>query len=387
MLKHLTATAALVVASAGVTESRASADPVFSGHARPRMNIAGYGSVVWADPPPDQEDVSIADAIDNLDLLTGRSVALSVQFRSEDFENEERWMLVEEAKRRGIPLEIGVVLPEYDPRHPERFAQTGFFANTTNYVEYIEQSERLMDLWLARGFEPTAIGVDMETRRERLEALADIPITDLTRLLAFYRLNRASDAEHEAAVAAFRGFVDRAHLRGFRVGVTTLVQVLNDFEDGDAGIRKALGIPLDDGPLSPAPIAWDAVYFQAYRTLYASQGPLGPWFVYEYGLRARRYFGAKAGLNVGLTHPGIGLRARVYRDPSELAADVRAARAAGIPRANISVFNFLGFWTNVGPRVQPEDWLVPPQPPRPPPYDLRSGLFQLATGAVDTVLR
>lgn len=141
------------------------------------------------------------------------------------------------------------------------------------------------------------------------------------------------DARRRAAEA-----VTTAAELGFSVGVTTVPFVLDDADRGGRAIEDAMGLPVSDVP-------WSTISFQLYRSLFNGSdaglafgipaGSFSPYFVYSYASSAVRRYGdrAAAGLGVaGKPAPVVGMGSGFYEDASELAADVSAAKAAGIKR-------------------------------------------------------
>jgi hypothetical protein len=95
--------------------------------------------------------------------------------------------------------------------------------------------------------------------------------------------------------------------------------------------------------------------FQAYRTLFGDLlgGQPSSYFVFAYGVEARALFGERAGLDIGLVGQGV-TESSVYANGADLAADLSATRAAGIPRERVFVYNLDGI---LG-RAPSEQWWV-----------------------------
>jgi hypothetical protein len=162
---------------------------------------------------------------------------------------------------------------------------------------------------------------------------------------------------------------------GFKVTVTTLLPLLEDYGDGDDFLRQGFNSPIDG-------IAWDEVSFQVHRTIYGASYPLTSYMVYEYGRLARNRFGARAGIGLGLTHPGIdvGNQSIVYPNGNQLRLDAQAAKAAGFSPTRVGVYSFLGIYRS----NDVTQWFQVPGSSRPLP-DLGTGLLRASIQALDTL--
>jgi len=150
--------------------------------------------------------------------------------------------------------------------------------------------------------------------------------------------------------------VDELHARGFEAQITTYPYLLDDLLDGDPDIQDAANVVLEG-------VAWDRLAFTPYSAAYTADfgNPYGPYFVYSYAKLARERFGDKADIALGLVAPGDP---HSYTSVEQLAADVAAAKAAGVGR--IDVFDLNGMlsgdlfdqWADAllaAPAVPPEE--------------------------------
>lgn len=348
------------------------------------LTSPGYGTVAWEELG-NVAPYRLQDLKAQLGLLQGRGIALVLHWPSNDLDNPERWAVVADARSRGIPVYPWLTLPEGSaednlPSSPN-YPKTGYFPNSTNYVEWIAKAKQLMSLWTARGLPPTTMSVDLEMRKRRLHQFAEMTQNGapVSQIVSFLReeINRP---RHAAALLAFRDYVSYAHSRGFKVNVTTLLPMLDDYGDDDDSLRQAFGIPLDDDPRAANATPWDEVSFQVHRTIYQQSYPgLTSYFVLDYARLAIVLFGAKAGVGIGLTHGGIAPETPVYPNGNELRLDVEAARKAGIPTAKIGVYSFLGMYT-APPTSQ---WFQAPQFSFGPFPDLATGAVHVSTWALD----
>jgi hypothetical protein len=324
------------------------------------LSSPGFGVVAWEELVPGG---TIAELRANLGLLEGRGIVLQLHWKGENLDDAARWSLVQEARSRGIEVWPWLTLPDGTTADnvpgAANYASTGYYPNATNHVAWINKAKSLMALWRARGLPPTTLVVDLEMRKQRLLEFDRLSRSgDLAALVQHTRagINRA---QYSAARSAFKSFVEYAHGQGFKVNATTLLPMIDDYVDGDDSLRQGFNVPLDDAPLAAGAIPWDLVSFQAQRSLY-QQSFLGlsPYFVYDYGNLARRYFGAKAGLDIGLTEAGIATNANIaYANGDQLRQDVEAARKAGFATEQIGVYSMLGIYT----RPPASQWLQPPR--------------------------
>ena len=350
------------------------AEPNASPHSAPTLTQGGaepvFGAVAFEEFQPAPPGGTMSELRRALPLLQAHGVALALHWKSDAMDDPQRWRVVDEALARGVPVYPVLTLPEgserdEDPTSPG-YARTGYYPNSSNYAAWIEASKKLMSAWRARHLPPTTMVVDMEMRKRRLLRLSALtgertdPLGTL--LLLSSGINRR---QYAAALQAYRDYAEHAHALGFKVHLTTLLPMLDDYRDGDDSLRQAFGVPLDDDPRK-AP--WDGVSFQIHRTLYAARYTgLSSYFVYDYATEIKRLFGERAGVDVGLTHGGIEITAPLYATGAELRADVGAALAAGIPAQNIGVYSLIGM---IAPdRAPVEQWFTPPASVRAPPDD------------------
>jgi hypothetical protein len=326
-------------------------------------STSGFTSVAWEVLPSDSAS-SLSNLRDNLWRLQGRNIAVGLHWPSSSLDSwdQARWDLVQYAHDIGVPLYLWLTLPEAvttadkTPGTPG-YAATGYFPNSTNYSTWIAYSQYMMFLWRAMGYPPTTLVVDFEMRKEKLHEFDEYSSRgEVNNVLDLLRAN-TNRSRQAAAISAFREYVTYAHSFGFRVAVTTLLPILEDYADGDDGLRQGFTVPLENAPLSAGAVAWDMVSFQVHRSLYRkSFANLTPYFVYDYARMARQYFGSKAGVDLGLTHPGIGSGNIVYTGPNELRQDTGAAARAGIPSDRIGLYSLLGIIKSGNPDL----WLQAP---------------------------
>ncbi|MFO0564494.1 MAG: hypothetical protein U0263_02470 [Polyangiaceae bacterium] len=305
---------------------------------------AGFGAA-WA------EFMAPADIESALPLLASHDVAVNVAWPSESLESEERMTLARRAEEQGVEVRPWLLLPEAD----------GYWPGSTNASLFSASARALMDRWQAEGLAPTTLVVDMELEKGRADELtAHLTAHDV--LAAVGLLKSGIDPTRYAeATEEYATLVSEAKGRGWKVHLTTLPQVVDDYADGDDSLRQAFGIPVEG-------IDWDRVTFQAYRTLFGDllgKGqPPTSYFVYAYAVDAQKHFGSRAGLDVGMVGHGV-TPASTYAQGADLLSDLGAAASAGVPRELLDVYNLDG----VVSRAPAEQWLTAPQPGQPPPED------------------
>jgi hypothetical protein len=337
-----------------------------------KLTTAGYSSVAFEELTTSTGEpvagATLADLANHLDLLQGRGIAIVLHWKAENIDDPQRWDVVDAALARGIPVWPWLTLPEDNPQDPSTYSSTGYFPNTSNYESWISYSQFLMFLWRHRGLPATTMVVDMEIRKERLIRFQQLTNSAASPTEVRDFLQAGVDrARYEEALQGFRDYVNYAHSLGFKVNLTTLLPILDDYNDGDDSYRQAFGVPLENSPNDPSATAWDEISFQAQRSLYQKSYPgMTSFFVYDYAQMARRIFGSRAGVGLGETDAGISIDPTiVYQSGDELRLDVEAALAAGVLAERIGVYSFLGMYQ----RPPAESWFQSPQTSSPPARD------------------
>lgn len=327
-------------------------------------------------PPPFAglwaEFVAPAAVVEALPLLGSRGLAVNLAWKVTDPAEDARWALVDAAERAGVEVRPWLLLAEED----------GYWAGADNAKVFAAAATSLTRAWVARGHAPTTLIVDLEPAHGRVMALETALRRRPPDLRTAWAALRAapSAARVRSAEGAYRALVDALHRAGWRVHLTTLPFVVDGGGAGGRALRDALGLPVDAAD-------WDVVSLQAYRTLFADAacallgqrlgGRLyGPHLVQAYGRDGRRHFGDRAGLDLGLVGEGV-YPSKLYADPADLAADLAAAAAAGVPADQINVYNLDGVLDR-GPSV---DWLGAPDGVAAPSRDRATRLTRRAIGA------
>lgn len=294
------------------------------------------------------EFMSVAEVEAALPLLSERRVDVALAWPADESEEEraERFELVRRAADVGVSIRPWLLLPDAD----------GYWPGSTNAQAFDSAARDLVEAWLEADLAPSMLLIDMEMPLERTQRFVELAQgKQLGELVNFLREGVDRD-EYRAATATYKALVEHLHERGFKAEISTLSLVLDDYGDGDDGLRQALTIPIDG-------IAWDLVTFQVYRTL-ASTG-LGTvptsYYVRDYAQRARVRFGAKAGVILGLVDPGdLTEAAPVYESPEQAIRDVQVALATGISREFIGLYQLRG----IVDRTPSEAWFQGAGPAR-----------------------
>ena len=292
------------------------------------------------------EFLPTADVREAVPLLSRFGLEVNLAWHADALDDPERLALARDAERAGVEVRPWLLLP----------VESGYWPGATNSGEFVESARELMDVWDREGLEPSVLIVDMEMNRARADetrALLETDEPDLAALLAFFR--GGIDRERfERARGDYASLADEAHARGWKMLLTTLPQVLDDFDDGDDDLRQALEIPVEG-------IDWDVLSFQVYTTLagdllggVSGGATPGPYFVYDYLRTAQELFGERAAADIGMIGEGVG--GTTFETGAQLHRDLEAAHAAGIPRERITVFNLDG----IVQRPPESQWLGPP---------------------------
>lgn len=310
------------------------------------------------------EFVSYTRLSEHLELFQRRGAALFLAVRPDGIGDNDLLKLLRRAQAMGIEVRAWILLSD----------AAGYWPNARNAEEVRRQVQRFV-AWTGReGVAVPWIVLDME------------PPLDLTRelnhlfgkrhLLELARtLRRTFDLQvFRQSVDQYNALVDELHGHAIRVmGVSTPL-VLDDLRAGNLVYQEFGQIPV-------SPVHWDELSFMVYRSIFSDVlgSRVSTRLTYEYARAAASFFPGRAGIAVGIvgsvsktpTPPGL-------LQPSELAADVAAARAGGIDK--VHVFSFDGILQ----LPRPQDWLNVDVPGQEPPRDRSTavvrGLIRLGNG-------
>ncbi|MBI2890482.1 MAG: hypothetical protein HYY13_06815 [Nitrospirae bacterium] len=313
----------------------------------PPQAPSSAGVSLWSEFETLDEVEAALDTLSRHGLALNRSVVLGEL----DADDLERFLRA--AERKGVPVRLW---PELSP-------EEGRWPSVATRHSFIPFAEDLMALVRERDLPVDTIYIDLEpplTRGLELQRALEEPGANPITVLTQYFEGKVADPDFEAARADYAALAEAAHSEGFKIHLTTLPFILDDFADGDPTIQRAMESPVSG-------IAWDECSFQVYTTLLSGLLglPLGPDLVYSYGRTTVELFGEKAALDLGtfLGKPDTFSGTAGYEDPSQLEADVRAAVAAGIPPERLHIFSLEGLIS----RPDPDPWfnwdLNNPSPP------------------------
>lgn len=319
------------------------------------------GLAFWSEFETTEEVERVLPFLRKRGFVLNRSITLG-QTPFEEFES-----IVRSAQKHDVTVRAWPELSEEDGRWPSVSTRHLFIPFCYELMDFIEEKHLPVDTFYVDLEPPLSRG------RELLAALENPGASVIEELLRFYE-KKVNDPDFEAGKEDFKKLVDDAHARGFKVFMTTIPFILDDFADGDPSIQRALESPVEG-------IDWDEYSFQVYTTMFSALYglPLGPGLVYDYGRTAVDLFGDKAALDLGLFLPGqdVFTDATGFTTPEAMEADADAAVAAGIPVERLHLFSLEGI---VG-RESPSDWfdwdLSNPSAPSPETgTTILRGLFQ-----------
>lgn len=321
-------------------------------------------------------DAELAAASRVLPALAARGISVVIHFDAGDLNNAGKWKFVKEAVALGVTVQPWLLLDQTD----------GYWPGSTNAQIYAAAAQNLTSLWTGTlGLPPSTLVVDMELRIDRMKKLLSMlgggSVKDIAGIVKMLRadIDRAQFIE---ATLTYAKLVNNLHKKGWRVHLTTLPMIADDYVDADAGIRLAFGIPVEG-------INWDEISLQAYRTQFTRMTaglPLTPFFVYSYAKKAKSIWGDKASIDVGITGIGMDdatLVSPTYANADELAGDVEAAIAAGLSAKQVAVYNLQGMIN----RPPVEGWLrMPNSSAAAPALDTGTPFFHGVFDALDLLL-
>ena len=235
----------------------------------------------------------------------------------------------------------------------------GYWAHQANHETFSDWVDVLLG-WAADDC-PAAdsLAVDMELPIERSRRLAELTAdeVDVAGLLSLFLEEMDAEA-FEAGRAAYAALADAVRAAGLSCAVSTLPMLVDDLDDGDESIARALWTPIQG-------IEWDEVSIQVYRSLFQrfSFALPDPDVVFSSGLvtsyaeSMRAAYGDAAGLDLGTTGSGVFSESGLG-SAAALQSDVAAALAAGIPVERLNVYSLEG----LDGREDAAAWLAVPEP-------------------------
>ncbi len=232
------------------------------------------------------------------------------------------------AEDAGVRVNLWPMLSDAQGRWPNASNVDAFVPWWNEVIDRVEQD----DLPVTTMIVDLELGWDVQAQVRELGAEGDV--LGAMGLL----MDHADPARYEASKQVFGDMVADAQGRGFRVRLTTLPMVIDDFEDGDQDLQTVLDCPVEG-------IVWDEISVQVYRSVFTElltgifleEGEtLGADVVFDYGVDARDAWGERATLDLG-TLGGVA-----YEQPAILAEDLGAARAAGFAEGEVDLYSLDG---------------------------------------------
>lgn len=265
-----------------------------------------------------------------LPLFQEKGVGLYLQIDESDLESPDLKTVLKDAQNKEIKTTIWPLLPIDD----------GPWANEMNYEKFGKLLDKVTN-WLEKEqLHPEWIVINMENSDAQMKFIRKCFHQQHYDKLINLLLSNI-DPEHFAkAVQAYKEIVKGLQKKGYKVMITTYPFLLDDFKDKDPDIQDLTNVPI-------AGIPWDAFTFTTYRTAYS--GDFGvkftPFIVFEYARLAKKYFGKKARISLGII--GSSSHGFGFESPADLAKDIAAAKAIGIDE--VDLFHLKGMVNEGGP--------------------------------------
>ena len=242
------------------------------------------------------------------------------------------------AKAKGVGVRAWILLPYEMGYWPNEENVDEFTIAVMNFVDWSD-TESLGVSWIVVDLEPS-----FEYTQEFSNLLSQGQISEALTILK----SHIDPTAYEESKEKFKNLISVLHSRGWKVMAVTYPMVLDDLEDGDEGIQDALDIPCSG-------LDWDNISFMAYLSTFQTyvSDPVGADLVYSYAKDARKYFGDRGGIALGVVGPGgvAENQVLVYTRPGLLHRDFGATMLGGIKE--IQVYSLEGILA-LG---NPEDWL------------------------------
>ncbi|MES3037031.1 MAG: hypothetical protein V4736_03915 [Bdellovibrionota bacterium] len=266
------------------------------------------------------EFIPYSDLEAHLPKLKEKNLSLFVAVKADDPKFDEFAQLYQKAAREGVQIRPWLLLP----------VSQGYWFNKWNYLQARDFVNMFVDEMTARGVSIQWVTFDMESPKELMEATETFLKQNRAKEMLSLLKVKSRDGSIVEAVANYTSLVQSLQQRGIKVHGVTTHFILNDLSDNHRRIQSALGIPISGVP-------WDEISFMVYRAdfrrIYKN---ISSQVVYKYAKRARKYFGERAGMDIGeagkvfFPKPFTG-----YTEQEDLKQDLEAVKAAGINNVHI----------------------------------------------------
>ncbi len=303
-----------------------------------------------------------------LGRMKQRGYSIMVAVPAAGFPSAELQRLLQQAAQQGVEVRLWPLLAEAD----------GYWPNETNIATFAAQVRKILAWLKDNSLAAGAIIYDMEPAIAYSRALEKGFEQGLSSTIELMKKHLDS-AAHAKARAALKQSIREVQAAGLKAQCVTFPQVLDDLADGDGDLQDALDIPVHGLP-------WDEVSFMVYQTTYASSvgSWIGPDLVRRYAAEARKHFGQRATVALGVVgkHGVMSAGAKLYPDPATLAADIAAALWEKVGR--VEIFSLDG----VLAEAAPDAWLeaVDDVTPRQPASSSQADLVMRTMRGMDALL-
>lgn len=262
------------------------------------------------------------DLLKVLPLLAERSLTLYLNILPKHAGDPDFQEVLAQAKALAVPVKLWPLL----------YPEDGAWCNEDNIEPFWENIFDLLDYVDTLDHDVQTVVINSELGPPKIDLIHQyFAEEDWGKLIELVTANLDPD-RFQQSVARTKERVTALHARGFLAQITTYPYLLEDLLDGDPHLQDAANVVLEG-------VDWDTAAFTPYRPAYSADfnESFGPWFVYSYAKMAVAAYGDRADIALGRIAPGDS---HAYESPEELAADVAAAKAAGI--RNIDLFSLPG---------------------------------------------
>jgi len=309
------------------------------------------------------DNMPMADVISALSIFAEKNLTMILNVRPPNLIGYDLAEVLAQAKKLGVPVKIWPLLNPADGSWGCEDDADLFIANvlaTMDYIAGADQNVKTIVLNMELGH-PKIDLFEQYFAEGDWAAIVELLLGD--RDLELFAQN----------MAKFQGLVDQLHQMGYFVQIGTYPFFLDDFPDGDPDIQDICDVPIGD-------LTADLFSFAPYRTEFSDSFgfPLGAYLVYTYAKSARERYGSASEIAVGIvpTQTEVG-----YDSPDQLAADIAAAKAAGVHR--ITVYHLPGILA----QNDPDLWFGAfDTPPAQPEQEFIIDLMRSVVGLADFIL-
>lgn len=263
-----------------------------------------------------------ADIIPILPKFAERGFVLYLGIEPKHLDDENFPILLKAAKDQNVKMKIWPLLYYNDGAWCNEDTLEKFWEHVFKVVDFLDTVEHNVE----------TVIISSELGPPKIDKIHEFfANSDWVGLLNLIKENidRERFAESMAYSAAR---IEELHARGFQAQGTSYPYILEDKLDNDTDLQDAANVMIDG-------LDWDHLAFTPYSAAYTADmnKPFGPYFVYYYAKLTFEQYGDKASVALGLIAPGDD---RGYKSVSDFAADVAAAKAAGV--RSIDVYSLGG---------------------------------------------